>query len=71
MPNCGCTWLAGSFFVKSRASVESPGPDLTVGAWLTDFFCLKSKGVRRGDFVTLIRVSSQKAVQSQGILPQG
>ena len=23
----------------------------------------------RGDFVTLIRVSSQKAVQSQGILP--
>ena len=35
IPNCGCTWVAGFFFVKSRASAESPGPDLTVGAWLT------------------------------------
>ena len=49
---------------------ESPaGPDLSVGGWLT---CFVSKlGVGRGDFVTLIRVSSEKAVQSQGIFPVG
>ena len=38
--------------------------------WLAGFFFyVKPSGVGRGDFVTLIRVSSQKAVQSQGILP--
>ena len=36
---------------------------------LLAFLCVKSRGVGRGDFVTLIRVSSQKAVQSQGIFP--
>ena len=42
-------------------SAESPGPDLTVGDWLV-VFVSKNRGVGRGDFVTLIRVSSQKAV---------
>ena len=38
--------------------------------WLADLFCAK-RGGGRGDFVILIRVSSQKAVQSQGIFPVG
>ena len=42
-------------------SAESPGPDLTVGDWLV-FFVSKNRGVGRVDIVTLIRVSSQKAV---------
>ena len=50
--------------------MESPGLDLTVGDWLV-FFESKNRGVGRGDFVTLIRVSSQKAVQSQVIFPVG
>ena len=50
-------------------SAESPGPDLSVGGWLTDLFCVKTRGVGRGDFVTLIRVLCQKAVQSQRIFP--
>ena len=48
---------------------REPGPDLSVGGWLT---CFVSKpGVGRGDFVTLIRVSCQKALQSQRIFPMG
>ena len=39
--------------------------------WLADLFCAKRGGGGRGDFVILIRVSSQKAVQSQGIFPVG
>ena len=41
--------------------------------WLADLFCAKrgGGGGGRGDFVILIRVSSQKAVQSQGIFPVG
>ena len=34
-------------------------------------FCAKTRGVGRGDFVTLIRVLYQKAVQSQIIFPVG
>ena len=45
-----------------------PGPDLTVGDWLV-FFVSKNRGVERRDFVTLIRVSSQKALQSQVLFP--
>ena len=33
--------------------------------WVADLFCVKTRGVRRGDFVTLNTVSCQKAVQSQ------
>ena len=36
-----------------------------------DLFCVKTRGVGRGDFLTLIRVSFQKAVQSQRIFPAG
>ena len=50
-------------------SAESPGPDLSVGGWVADLFCVKPRGVGRGDFVTLIRVSCQKAVQSQRSFP--
>ena len=39
--------------------------------WVADLFCVKTRGVGRGDFVTLIRVSCQKAVQSQRIFPAG
>ena len=40
--------------------------------WLADLFCAKRVGGGGGvDFVILIRVSSQKAVQSQGIFPLG
>ena len=31
-------------------------------------FCVKTRGVGRGDFVALIRVLCQKAVQSQRIV---
>ena len=56
--------------LSCQVSAESPGLDLTVGGWLT---CFVSKlGGEGGDsFVTLIRFSSQKAVQSQGIFPFG
>ena len=47
-------------------SAESPGPDLSVGGWLP-YFVWKPVGVGREDFVTLIRVLCQKAVQSQRI----
>ena len=36
-----------------------------------DLFCVKTSGVGRGGFVTLIRVSCQKAVQSKRIFPVG
>ena len=36
-----------------------------IRGWVTDLFCVKTRGVGRGDFVTLNRVSCQKAVQSQ------
>ena len=51
-----------------QVSAESPGPDLSAGGW---YPCSVSEpeGVGRGDFVTLIRVSSQKAVQIQRIFP--
>ena len=39
--------------------------------WVADLLCVKTRGVGRGDFVTLIRVSCQKAVQSQRIFPAG
>ena len=58
-----------------QVSGESPGPELTMGGWLAFFFFfflrVKSRGVGRGNFVTLIRISRQKAVQSQGVFPVG
>ena len=36
-----------------------------IRGWVTDLFCVKTRGVGWGDFVTLNRVSCQKAVQSQ------
>ena len=53
-------------------SAEIQGADLTVGGWLTCFVPnVGGGGGGGGDFVILIRVSSQKAVQSQGIFPVG
>ena len=42
-----------------------------IRGWVADLFCVKSRGVMRGDFVILIRVSCQKAVQSQRIFSVG
>ena len=47
---------------------HKPRPNCTCG-WLVGLFCVKRKGVGRGEFVTLSRVSSQKTVQSQRIFP--
>ena len=38
---------------------------------VADLISVKTRGVGRGDFVTLIRVSCQKALQSQRIFPVG
>ena len=39
-----------------------------IRGWVANLFCVKTTGVARGDFVTLIRDSSEKAVrQNQGI----
>ena len=39
-----------------------------IRGWVANLFCVKTKGVGREDFVTLIRDSSEKAVrQNQGI----
>ena len=42
-----------------------------IRGWVADLFGAKTSGAGRGDFVTLIRVSCQKAVQSQRIFPVG
>ena len=42
-----------------------------IRGWVADSFYVKSRGVGRGDFVTLIRVSCQKTVQGQIIFPVG
>ena len=48
----------GTFLGVSR----EPRSRLICG-WVAFLFCVKTRGVGRGDFVTLIIVSSQKAVQ--------
>ena len=41
-----------------------------IRGWVAALFCVRTRGVGRGDFVTLIRVLCQKAaVQSQRIFP--
>ena len=40
-----------------------------IRGWVASLFCAKTRGVGRGDVVTLIRVLCQKAVQSQRIFP--
>ena len=40
-----------------------------IRGWVASLFCVKTRGVGRGGFVTLIRVLCQKAVQSQIIFP--
>ena len=40
-----------------------------IRGWVASLFCVKTRGVGRGDFVTLVRVLCQKAVQSQRIFP--
>ena len=42
-----------------------------IRGWVADLFCVKTRGVGRGDFVTLIRVSRPKEEQSQRIFPVG
>ena len=37
----------------------------SIRGWVADLFCVKTRGVEKGDFVTFIRFSCQKAVQSQ------
>ena len=38
-----------------------------IRGWVADLFCVKIRGVGRADFITLVRVSSREAVQSQRI----
>ena len=71
--NTGITHVQASVTGKKNRELavllgvsREPGPDLS-----TFLFCVKTRGVGRGDFVTLIRVSCQKAVQSQRIFPVG
>ena len=40
-----------------------------IRGWVASLFCVKTRRVGRGDFVTLVRVLCQKAVQSQRIFP--
>ena len=40
-----------------------------IRGWVASLFCVKTRGVGRGDFVTLIRVLCQKAVLGQIIFP--
>ena len=42
-----------------------------ISVWVADLFCFKIRGAGRGDFFTLVRVSSQKAEQCQKIFPVG
>ena len=42
-----------------------------IRGWLASLFGVKTRGVGRGDFATLIRVLCQKAVQSQRMFPVG
>ena len=42
-----------------------------IRGWVADLFCAKTRGIGREEFVTLTRVSCQKAVQSQRIFPAG
>ena len=42
-----------------------------IRGWVADLFCMKTRGVGRGDFVFLIRVSCPKEVQSERIFPVG
>ena len=42
-----------------------------IHGWVADLFSVKIRRVGRGDFVTLVGVSSQKAVQSQRIFLLG
>ena len=74
--NTGIARVQASVFGKKtggvpscEVSAESPGPDLSMGGGVASLFCVKSRGVGRGDFVALIRVLRQKAVQSQRIVP--
>ena len=57
---------------RGRAILQSvsrePRPR-TIREGVASLFCVKTRGVGRGDFVTLIRVLCQKAVQSQRIVP--
>ena len=50
------------------SKVPRPRP---IRGCVADLFCVKTKGVGRGDIVTLSRVPCQKAVQSQRIFPVG
>ena len=49
---------------------SEPGPR-PIRNGVADLFCVRTSGVGRGDFVTLIRVSCQKPVQSKRIFPVG
>ena len=56
-----------SFRVLLDVSRE-PRPE-PIRGWVASLFSVKNQGGRGGDFVTLIRVLCQKAVQSQRIFP--
>ena len=43
----------------------------SIRGWVAFLFCVKTRRLGRRNFVALIRVSCQKAVQSQGMFPSG
>ena len=65
-----CSWKKTRGLAVLLGVSREPRPRPICGG-VADLFCVKTRGVGRGDFVTLIRVSCQKAVQSQRIFPAG
>ena len=73
--NTGIAHVQASVFGKKtrgRAILRSVSREprhRPIRGGVASLFCVKTRGVGRGDFVTLIRVLCQKAVQSQRIFP--
>ena len=75
--NTGIARVQGSVAGKKKQGLavllgvsREPRPRTILG-WVADLFCVKTRWVGRGDFVTLVRVSCQKTVQSHRIFPVG
>ena len=68
--NSRCTWKKTRGLAVLLGVSREPRPRPICG-WVADLFCVKTRRVGRGESVTLIRVSCQKAVQSQRIFPVG
>ena len=61
-----CSWKKTRGLAVLLGISWEPKPT-PIRGWVAFSFCVKTRGVGRGDFVTLVRVLCQKAVQSQRI----